>query len=45
MYQELEMYKEFKKEKQIKHNHETSASVNALLFFAILAVIVFTFVN
>ena len=45
MYQELEMYKEYKKEKQIKHNHEQSASVSAIVFFTILAVIVFTFVN
>ena len=45
MYQELEMYREYKKEKQLKHNHEQSASVGAVVFFVILAVIVFTFVN
>ena len=45
MYQELEMYKKYKKEKQLKHNHEQSASVYALIFFGIIAVIVFTFVN
>ena len=50
MYQELEMYKTYKKEKQVKHNHEKLASISALTFFAILALIVtfvnqFTFVN
>ena len=45
MYQELEMYKEFKKEKQLKHNHEQSASVYALIFFGIMIVVVLTFVN
>ncbi len=45
MYQELEMYKEFKKEKQLKHNHEQSASVFALIFFGIMIVVVLTFVN
>jgi len=44
MYQELEMYKAYKKEKQIKHNHEKLASISALTFFAILALIV-TIVN
>ena len=45
MYQELEMYKEFKKEKQLNHKHELIASVSALIFFGIIAVIVLTFVN
>ena len=45
MYQELEMYKEFKKEKQLKHKHEQIASVSALIFLGIIAIIVFTFVN
>jgi len=45
MYQELEMYKTYKKENQIKHNHEVIASVSALTFFAVVAVIVLTFVN
>ena len=45
MYQELEMYKEFKKEKQLNHKHERIASVSALIFFGIIAVIVLTFVN
>ena len=39
MYQELEMYKTYKKEKQIKHNHEKLASIRAIAFFAVLAVI------
>ena len=45
MYQELEMYKEFKKEKQVKHKHEQIASVSALIFLGIMIVIVLTFVN
>ena len=45
MYQELEMYKEFKKEKHLKHKHEQIASVSALIFLGIIAIIVFTFVN
>ena len=48
MYQELEMYKQYKAEKkanQIKHNHEVIASVSALAVIGTLAVIVFTFVN
>ena len=45
MYQELEMYKEFKKEKQLKHKHEQIASVSALIFLGIIAIIVLTFVN
>ena len=40
MYQELEMYKTYKKEKQIKHNHEKFASISALVFFAVLATII-----
>ena len=40
MYQELEMYKEYKKENQIKHNHEKIASISAIVFFATLAIIV-----
>ena len=39
MYQELEMYKTYKKEKQIKHNHEKLASISAIAFFAALAII------
>ena len=48
MYQELEMWKEYKTEKkakQLNHKHEQIASVSALIFFGIIAVIVFTFVN
>ena len=45
MYQELEMYKQYKKENQLKHNHERFASVSAIAFFAIIAILVFTFVN
>ena len=45
MYQELEMYKEYQKEKQMKHKHEQIASVSALIFLGIVAIIVFTFVN
>ena len=46
MYQELEMYKEYKKEKaaKIQHNHEVIASVSALTFFGTLAIIVFCLV-
>ena len=40
MYQELEMYKTYKKEKQIKHNHEKFATIGALTFFTVLAIIV-----
>ena len=37
MYQELEMYKEYKKEKtKIKFNHEQIASMSAIAFFAVL---------
>jgi len=39
MYQELEMYKTYKKEKQIKHNHEKVATISALAFFTVIAVI------
>ena len=45
MYQELEMHKAYKKEKQLKHKHEQIASVSALIFLGIIAVIVLTFVN
>ena len=47
MYQELEMYKTYKKEKKaakIQHNHEVIASVSALTFFGTLAIIVFCLV-
>ena len=44
MYQELEMWKAHQKEKQIKHNHEKIASISAIAFFAVLAMII-TFVN
>ena len=40
MYQELEMYKTYKKEKQIKHNHEKFASISAIVFFSVIAIIV-----
>ena len=39
MYQEIEMYKTYKKEKQIKHNHEKIASISAIVFFAMLAIL------
>ena len=39
MYQELEMYKTYKKEKQIKHNHEVFASISALSVIAIVMII------
>ena len=38
MYQELEMYKTYKKEQQIKHNHEVFANVSAILVIAIVAI-------
>ena len=44
MYQELEMWKEYQKENQIKHNHEKIASLQAITYFTILAIVV-TFVN
>ena len=38
MYQELEMYKTYKKEKadKIQHNHEQIASISAIAFFAVI---------
>ena len=41
MYQELEMYKTYKKEKaaKIQHSHEKFASVSAIVFFAVIAII------
>ena len=39
MYQELEMYNQYKKEQQIKHNHEVFASVSAGSVIAIIAII------
>ena len=36
----LEMYKTYKKEKQIKHNHEKFASISAIVFFGIIAIII-----
>ena len=44
MYQEIEMYNQYKKEKQIKHKHEVIASISAIVFFAIMIILV-TFVN
>ena len=41
MYQEIEMYKTYKKEKQIKHNHEVIASVQVGSIIAIVAIIAF----
>ena len=40
MYQELEMWKAHQKEKQIKHKHEKIASISAIAFFAIVAMLV-----
>ena len=45
MYQEIEMYNKYKKEKQIKHNHEVIASISAISFIVILGILVVTFVN
>ena len=45
MYQELEMYKQYKKGKQIKHNHERFASVSAIVFFVVIGILIVTFVN
>ena len=39
MYQEIEMYKTYKKEKQIKHNHEKFATISAGTVIAIVAII------
>ena len=41
MYQELEMYNQYKKEQQIKHNHEVFASVSALTVIAIVAILAY----
>ena len=41
MYQEIEMYKTYKKEKQIQHKHEVLANVSALTVIAIVAIIAF----
>ena len=45
MYQEIEMYNQYKKEKKLKHKHEQIASVSALIFLGIITIIVLTFVN
>ena len=45
MYQEIEMYNKYKKEKQIKHKHEVIASISAISFIVILGILVVTFVN
>ena len=45
MYQEIEMYNQYKKEKQIKHKHEVIASISAISFIVILGILVVTFVN
>ena len=47
MYQELEMYKTYKKEKaaKIQRNHEVIGNASAILVIAIVAIIVLTFVN
>ena len=39
MYQELEMWKQYKKEKQIHHNHERFASVSAITLIIVIALI------
>ena len=39
MYQELEMYNQYKKEQQIKHNHEVFANVSALTIIVIVAIL------
>ena len=44
MYQELEMYKTYKKEKQIKHNHEKFATIGAIVFLLVMTILI-TFVN
>ena len=41
MYQELEMYKKYKKEKQISHNHERFATISAASVIAIVFAIAF----
>ena len=41
MYQEIEMYNKYKKEKQIKHNHEVFANVSALTVIAIVAILAY----
>ena len=38
MYQELEMYKTYKKEKQLEHNHEVIGNASAILVVAIVAI-------
>jgi hypothetical protein len=46
MYQELEMWKEHNKKKNmnIKFNHEQIASISAIVFFATMMILI-TFVN
>ena len=41
MYQEIEMYKTYKKEKQIQHKHEVLANVSALTVITIIAIIAY----
>ena len=44
MYQEIEMYNQYKKEKQIHHKHEVIANVSALTVIAIVAIIAYCIV-
>ena len=44
MYQEIEMYNQYKKEKQIQHKHEVIANVSALTVIAIVAIIAYCIV-
>ena len=47
MYQELEMWKAHQKKRnmKMKFNHEQFASVSAIVFFAIIGILIVTFVN
>ena len=40
MYEAREHWIAYKKEKQKKHNHEVIASVSALTFFGIIAIVI-----
>ena len=44
MYQEIEMYNQYKKEKQLKHKHERFATISAVSVIAIIAIIAFCIV-
>ena len=40
MYEAIEHWTAYQKEKKIKHNHEVIASIRALAFFGIIAIVI-----